>query len=422
MGGAVSRCTGGEPDFWTSHWSVRPYAAATPDAAGFADLFSPADSDALLTGGGLRCPHVRVVRAGRPLARSDYATSRRVGGQTVDDHIDPARAIDAFREGATLVFQSLHTYWPPLGSFCRDLAVELGHPTQANAYLSPLEASGLDLHYDTHDVFVLQAHGAKEWEVFPPVFPRPLPDQHWNRVKPPDALDRPEADGEPVLSVTLRPGDSLYLPRGFLHRARTTSESSLHVTIGVKVRTWFGVAQALVAGAAEDERFRSTVPTETAGTADTASTASTADPLGPTQLDQFRRLLHELVDAADLVDLAAFDPAEQARTAAGHNAGTLLDQLRPVDDATHLRHRHQPALLHLGPEGASGGGGNGEVTVRTPDRTLFLPDRIRPALAFLLDHPRVAVADLTPFLDAPSRVVLARRLVAEGVLAIDDSP
>jgi hypothetical protein len=117
--------------------------------------------------------------------------------------------------------------------------------------------------------------------------------------------------------------------------------------------------------------------------------------------------------------LVAFDPAEQARTAAGHHAGTLFDLLQPVEDATHLRHRHPPAFVRLDPEGA---GDDGEVAVRTPDRTLFLPGRIRPALAFLLDHPRVAVSDLAPFLDASSRIVLARRLVAEGVLAVDASP
>ncbi len=250
---------------------------------------------------------------------------------------------------------------------------------------------------------MLQAHGSKEWDVFAPIFPRPLANQPWSRVKPPDAPDRPEADAEPVLSVTLRPGDSLYLPRGFLHRARTASESSLHVTIGVKVRTWFGMAQALVAGAADDERFRATLPTA-------------ADPPDRNQIDQFRRLLHELVDAADLEALVTFDPAEQAHTAAGHHSGTLLGWLSPVEDATRLRHRHSPTLLHLDPEG---GGADGELTMRNPDRTLFLPGRIRPALTFLLDHPRIAVADLAPFLDAPSRVVLARRLVAEGVLAID---
>ncbi len=399
---------------------MRPQTPAAPDGDAFADLFSLADADALLTGGGLRWPQLRVVQDGRPLARSDFTTARQVGGRTFDDHIDASRAIGAFRRGATLVFQSLQAHWPPLGSFCRDLAVELGHPTQANAYLSPLEARGLDLHYDTHDVFVLQVHGSKEWAVFPPVFPLPLADQHWSRVKPPEAPERPRADAEPVLSVTLGPGDSLYLPRGFLHRARTTSQSSLHVSIGVKVRTWFGVARALVARAADDERFRATLPAlRTASAAASASVADQAWTDDVEQLDRFRVLLHELVDAADLDALVAFDPAAQARTAAGHHAGTLLDLLRPVDDATRLRQRHPVGLVRLDPDGS---GADGEVAMQTPDRRLFLPGRIRPALTFVLDRPHIVVADLAPFLDGPGRAVLARRLVAEGVLAIDDSP
>ncbi len=38
--------------------------------------------------------------------------------------------------------------------------------------------------------------------------------------------------GRPVLEVTLRPGDALYLPRGAVHEARTCGPSeSCHVTI-----------------------------------------------------------------------------------------------------------------------------------------------------------------------------------------------
>ena len=44
------------------------------------------------------------------------------------------------------------------------------------------------------------------------------------------------APGEPVLDVTLRAGDTMYLPRGWLHQALTSGSDSLHITVGVNVR------------------------------------------------------------------------------------------------------------------------------------------------------------------------------------------
>ena len=67
---------------------------------------------------------------------------------------------------------------PPVARFCRELAAELGHATQCNAYVTPAgDAQGFDFHHDTHDVFVLQVSGRKRWIVHEPVLPLPLPSQ-----------------------------------------------------------------------------------------------------------------------------------------------------------------------------------------------------------------------------------------------------
>ncbi len=74
--------------------------------------------------------------------------------------------------GATLVLQALHRTWPPLIRFGSDLAAELGHPVQINAYITPPENQGFAAHYDTHDVFVLQVAGSKRWTIHSPVIER----------------------------------------------------------------------------------------------------------------------------------------------------------------------------------------------------------------------------------------------------------
>jgi hypothetical protein len=339
------------------------------------------------------------VRDGVPLPVSAYTTRRSVSGRSIDDIIDPARALDAHRQGATLVFQSLQTHWPPLGAFCRDLTMELGAAVQANAYLSPHEARGLDVHYDTHDVAVLQVAGAKDWEVFAPAFADPLPSQHWSVVRPHDGPPAPEPTGDPVVAVTLRPGDSLFVPRGWVHRARTSGDASLHITVGIHVRTWHSVLEALRTRAEHHAAFRGAIP----------------DPPDDTDLKWFRQELHDWIDAQDLSAVMAVDHARHLASTAGFQQGVLVDSLAPIDDATRLAHRHRRPQLTLT-------GDEDEVALRTPDRVLRLPARARPAVEAVLVGDELRLADLAPYLDGPGRLVLARRLVADGVLRIDRGP
>jgi len=400
---ALTRCTGGR--CWPEGPALptAPSVGTDPTGRAYGDLLSVGDADELVTSRGLRHPHLRVVRDGDPVAQREYTTRRTVGGRTFDDLIEPARALDAFRRGGTLVFQSLHTFWEPLGAFCRALTAELGRATQANAYLSPHEARGLDVHYDTHDVFALQVSGSKEWEVYQPVFPDPLADQHWGAVRAQGDPVHPEPD-DPPLVVTLRPGESLFVPRGFVHRARTTSEASLHITIGVHARTWHTALSRLVERAAREPAFRAAMPIG----------------VGPPDLDAFRRTLHRWIDEQDLADLVASDdPAPQRTGTAGYNKGVLGDLVRPITDATVVAHRHPLVDLRLDPEPAAKRSGDAaNIALHTPDRVLRLPVRARPALLTVLAGDRLTVADLAPHLDRDSRLVLVRRLVAEGVLRI----
>ena len=58
-----------------------------------------------------------------------------------------------------MVLQGLQFSEPHLGRTANNLALDLGHAVQVNAYLSPAAAKGLELHFDYHDVFVLQLDG-----------------------------------------------------------------------------------------------------------------------------------------------------------------------------------------------------------------------------------------------------------------------
>ena len=179
----------------------------------------------------------------------------------------------AFADGATIVVQGMHHWWPRARA--RSAATsrrELGHPAQANAYYTPRDSQGLPVHHDTHDVFVLQVAGEKRWLVYDPVLELPLRDQRYDTEL--------GAPGEPVHDVALQPGDTLYLPRGWLHQAVTSSTDSLHLTVGVNVYTWIEARPGRARGV---RRRRRVPPLRARRTARAAASCSTRSPSGSTR-------------------------------------------------------------------------------------------------------------------------------------------
>ena len=110
---------------------------------------------------------------------------------------------------------------------------EFGCLAGCSAYLTPRGKQGLAPHHDDVEVFVMQTQGSKRWCVYAPLDGFELPAQ------PSPSLD-PAALGPCVLDVTLRPGDLLYLPRGWVHQATSTANGfSTHLTISAYQRhTW----------------------------------------------------------------------------------------------------------------------------------------------------------------------------------------
>ena len=167
----------------------------------------------------------RAARWSRPPATpASGGTGAQVADQVVDD-----RLLDLFVDGHTLVLQGLHRVWPALVDFAGQLVTDLGHPVQVNAYVTPSQSQGFSAHYDTHDVFVLQVAGEKRWRIHEPVLPSPLRDQPWTDHR---AAVEERATGDPVIDTVLRPGDSLYLPRGYLHAAEALGGVTCHLTVG----------------------------------------------------------------------------------------------------------------------------------------------------------------------------------------------
>ncbi|WP_221411685.1 cupin domain-containing protein [Arthrobacter crusticola] len=235
-------------------------ALLTRGAGDFSDLFSAEAVDELISRRGLRTPFLRVAKEGTTFPDSSFTAPAGVGA-TISDQLDDTALWRKFADGATLVLQALHRTWEPIAEFNARLSTELGHPVQANAYITPPQNRGFDDHYDVHDVFVLQIEGTKRWIIHEPVLPDPLRDQVWTDRR---AAVADAAKGEAYIDTLLGPGDVLYLPRGWLHAAQAQGEVSIHLTLGIHSWTRYALAEQLVQAALallrDDPEMRRTLP------------------------------------------------------------------------------------------------------------------------------------------------------------------
>ena len=319
-----------------------------------------------------------MVKEGGTIAESEYAREISWRPKPFTGTVDPDRVAKAFADGATIVLQALHHTWLPLARFCRALEVDVGSGVQANSYYTPRRSQGFAVHHDTHDVFVLQVAGEKHWGVYNPVLELPLKAQRWS-----SSLG--EA-GRPVLELTLRAGDTLYLPRGWLHDALTSDTDSLHITVGVNVHTWIDAFRAALDECQDDVDFRKSVSEDGEQPVDLVERLS--DRLGAE--DVLRRARAKFVDTRRPV---LDGHLEDAREADSVTADTPLARR-----ATVIADLHGTTLSFEG-------------------KHVEFPEQVQEVLEALLelDGPFTA-ADLPGELDDEGRLVLVRRLIREGFL------
>ncbi len=298
--------------------------------------------------------------------------------------VDVPRVLAEWEAGATIVLQALHVSWHSLAVFCRLLEESLGQAVQANAYYTPRGSQGFAVHHDTHDVVVLQVAGEKRWLLYEPLLELPLKHQRYS----PSLGEH----GDPTLDVVLRPGDTLYLPRGWLHEAKTSASDSLHLTIGLGAHTWLDAAKSALDASEDEPAFRRGAG---AGTAD-GLVDVLAEQLQPERVERRRRRRFL-----------------ESRLPIREDGLSQLRALDRLDEAT-LLERRQTVIADL--VESSGG-----LALVFEGKEVRFPEGVTPELRACYETEAAFVLDDLPGeLDIEGRLVLARRLVREGFLRVID--
>ena len=195
---------------------------------------------------------LKLVFNGQPIPADQYCVeARSQSGVTIRP--SPAKVQTLLAMGASVIAGDVQELTPELRALSHRLARDFAGLVGANVYCSFGGVQAFDTHFDLHHVFAVQLEGEKTWRLYE------------NRADAPvsfpidDAESRrwfAETRGRLMTEITMRPGDVLYLPRGWYHDAMTAEGASLHVTFSVAPLYGRILFRLLESAAMQDPAFR----------------------------------------------------------------------------------------------------------------------------------------------------------------------
>lgn len=198
-------------------------------------------------------PRLRLVLDGASLPASSYLRYTTSGRRrTPIPRLQPVKLTHQLRRGATLVLDAVDELYRPLEELASGLELFFREHVQINTYAGWHTSQGFDLHWDDHDVFILQVTGRKRWSVYGMTRAFPV-------ITDSEPAEKPLRES-PLWEATLEDGDLLYIPRGWWHVALPLNEPTLHLTVGIHNRTGLDLLRWLAERLNASEIFRQDLP------------------------------------------------------------------------------------------------------------------------------------------------------------------
>ena len=312
--------------------------------------------------------------------------------------------VKEYAAGTTLIMNGLEDRHLPIAKCVRDLEIGFGFPVSAAAYLTPTGARAFGIHFDTHDVVIAQVEGSKTYDLY----------EHTSVPRLPLRRQQAEVnaieDLVPVATVELKPGETLYMPRGLIHVAKTSDQHSLHITFSLHPPKIADFGSTVVELAAElNPELRTSAP------------SSKDDAHLVDLLSALNRVLNVSLTVEDVL------LRQRRRFVAGLRklpSKRMLDQpllinlqlddfVEKAPGAVSVSHINDDEL-RLGVSGLE----RMKDTSRNP-ASLGMPAALVPAIAFIeASVGQFQIKDLPGAISEGSKVVMAKHLIREGLLQI----
>ena len=367
-----------EEEFRARYWEQKPLVVHRGDPDYYDGLFTLQDFDEAIT----RDPNYVKIANATTGKNTSYKSATVPGLEAV---------LSDMRDGGTLVLDQLHHREPKLAQLCRLLGPEFSHRFQTNLYLTPPNGKGFTPHWDNHDVFILQVVGSKHWQI-----------EKLRRTFP-GVGDKMGDEGRELrgdlYSFTLKQGDIIYIPRGFVHAAECGSEPSLHITLGVTAVFLEDLLHAIIKATVQrDERLRAALP------------IGFMYGGGERIVNRAMAVLREAADETFLSAVVDQYRDELVKTFPFDVSGQVVEFFQPtplaVGDVVGPR-RGMVYRIHVGDD---------SVRLNFGTRSIVFPGFFREALDFALNTPTFAIRDIVGELEDEERVVFVERLMQEGLV------
>lgn len=292
-----------------------------------------------------------------------------------------------FYEGYSIVIAEYERHSAPILRLRHELERAFHAAVMTNIYLTPRNAQGFLPHWDTHDAFILQFTGTKDWMIYDSPIHLPASQQRtrrgeWTRV-------------EPTLTATLEPGDLLYLPRGWVHEGRSRDAVSGHITIGLYVDTYADLLRSIADNAHVDPWLRKSLPI------DFRSVASS---------DEFLSHVHEFFENADLAAYVERMHENFADERLSDATDRLADYVKLPSIGAHSRFRMRSVVAHQLTNGGD------EVVLTFHGNSVEFPAAAAESIRFMIGAGEFELSALPG--GGEDNLALCRTLVQEGFLSI----
>ena len=212
----------GTDRFLSEYWTKK-LLYEKGDQGRFEGLFSWDDLNEILIWHPPPQPQLRLFLEGAMVDVRRY-----IDGPVGNLRLNSGGLMALLAQGATMVMDGVQEVCPSILDLTGSFEDALSCACVANLYAGWRIQRGFNVHWDPHEVFVLQLSGRKRWQVFAPTRTDPLAD---------DIETAPQPKSLPIWEGILSDGDALYLPRGYWHVAYPLDEPSLHITWGAQTLT-----------------------------------------------------------------------------------------------------------------------------------------------------------------------------------------
>lgn len=348
---------------------------------------------------------LKLVMDGTPIPAEQYCT--RALSRDNDQVMQPvaARLRDWVGRGASVVMNDVDSLTPGLAAVSGALEGAGLGKAQGNVYISWQSHKAFPAHFDTHDVWAVQVEGEKTWNLWEGRAEWPIAHPAFRNL---GQAHHEQAKGKLREKVLLRPGDLLYLPRGWYHDALAEAPASVHIAYGVHAPLGMDLLNILHERAMYDAEFRKPLPRQDGSAAARFALTSRAallgqrlgelcrDPKVMEVLERFVADYHFQRGGNDLLAARGLAPAGGAAEAAGGEEAAAFRVLAP---------------------GAKPVRRGAEWVLKTAQGALPLAPPEAEAAGWILARPDVAEPELRaahPGVDAPG---LLARLRDAGLLA-----